>query len=131
MTDDTDNTSTPPAVGELLPRAAEAFGVRSKLATYSLDITNKVGAAKARGFERILEITLKDIDYLEAEILAGVLKTPIREIRGNAPYGVNCVVDIPIRGLGTKSERVLPVLTAWQIIEPGEAPRLVTAYIKP
>jgi hypothetical protein len=33
MTDDADNTSIPPAVGELLPRAAEAFGVRSKLAT--------------------------------------------------------------------------------------------------
>jgi hypothetical protein len=31
-----------PAVGEVLPRAAEAFGVRYKLETYSLDPTNEV-----------------------------------------------------------------------------------------
>jgi hypothetical protein len=31
-------------VGELLPRAAEAFGVRYKLATYSLDVFEQPGA---------------------------------------------------------------------------------------
>jgi hypothetical protein len=66
-----------PGVGELLPRAAAVFGVRAKLATYSLDITNKVGGPKARGLERILGITIDAIDYLEAQILARVLDTPI------------------------------------------------------
>jgi hypothetical protein len=64
-------------VGEVLPRGAEAFGVRYKLATYSLDITNEVGAPKARGFEKILGITIDAIDYLEAQILARVLDTPV------------------------------------------------------
>jgi hypothetical protein len=36
-------SSETPTVGELLPRAAEAFGVRHKLATYSLDITHTHG----------------------------------------------------------------------------------------
>jgi hypothetical protein len=57
-----DNPGTPtPAVGEVLPRAAEAYGVRYKLATYSLDPTNEVAASKVRGFEQILAITLRDI----------------------------------------------------------------------
>jgi hypothetical protein len=47
-------------VGDLLPRAAEAFGVRYKLETYSLDVTNKAGAPKARGFELILGIRIED-----------------------------------------------------------------------
>src|ERR1700728_2485181 len=103
MTDDPrteDPTAAhPPVEGELLPRAAEAFGVRYKLETYSLDVTHKKGGPKARGFERILKITIEDIDYLEAKILAGVLNTPISSVSDNAPYGVNCVVDMPIHGL--------------------------------
>ena len=48
------DTPAPPAVGELLPRAADAFGLRYKLETYSLDPTHKRGGPKARGFELIL-----------------------------------------------------------------------------
>jgi hypothetical protein len=44
-------TPPPPAAGELLPRAAEAYGVRRKLATYALDITHKDGGPKAQGFK--------------------------------------------------------------------------------
>lgn len=47
--------------------------MRVKLATYSLDVTNKDGAPKARGFELILGITIDAIDYLEAQILARIL----------------------------------------------------------
>ena len=47
--------------------------MRVNLATYSMDVNHKKGGPKARGFERILGITIEDIDYLEAEILAGVL----------------------------------------------------------
>jgi hypothetical protein len=65
-TPDTPGVS-PPAVGELVPRAAEAFGVRYKLATYSLDVDHKDGGPKAKGFKRILGITIKDIGYLEAQ----------------------------------------------------------------
>jgi hypothetical protein len=131
MADDPDNTSTPPLVGELLPRAAEAFGVRYKLETYSLDVTHEEGGPKARGFERILGITIEDIDYLEGAILAGAQTTPIRSISDNAPYGVNCVVNMPIRGVGARTDRVINVRTVWEYNQPGAPPRLVTAIPKP
>jgi hypothetical protein len=117
-----------PVVGELLPCAAEVFGVRVKLETYSLDINHKSGGPKALGFELILGIAIDAIDYLEAQILARVLDTPIGEIRDNAPYGVNCVVVMPIRGIGAKAERVADVLTSWEIKDASTPPRLVTAF---
>jgi hypothetical protein len=122
------NSGTP-TVGDLLPRAAEAYGVRSKLATYSLDTTNEVGAPKARGFELILGITIEAIDYLQAQIMARILDTPIGSVLDNPPYGVNCVVDIQVPGIGAKADRVAGVRTAWIISRPGEEPRLVSAYI--
>jgi hypothetical protein len=119
----------PPRVGELLPRAAEAFGVRYKLATYSLDIAHKRGGPKARGFDLILGITIDTIEYLETQILAHILDTPVREVHENAPWGIKCVVIVPVRGLGEKSGRVVDVTTVWQFDEPGVPPRLVNAYI--
>jgi hypothetical protein len=73
VADDPNTDPTESAEDELVPRAADAFGVRVKLATYSLDVTNKDGAPKARGFELILGITIDAIDYLEAQILARIL----------------------------------------------------------
>ncbi len=122
-------SSTAPTVGELLPRATQTLGVRYKLETYSLDITNEVGAPKARGFELILGITLEAIDYLETQIMTRVLDTPVCEVRENPPWGVNCVVDMPIPGIGAKADRIATVRTAWIISTPGAPPRLVSAYI--
>jgi hypothetical protein len=124
-------SSEAPAVGELLPRGAEAFGVRYKLATYSLDVTNRDGGPKARGFKLILGITIEDIEYLEAQILARILDTPIGEVRDNPPHGINYVVDIQVRGIGAKAESVITVRTVWIISAPGDPPRLVTALPKP
>jgi hypothetical protein len=118
----------PPCVGGLVPGAAEAFGVRYKLETYSLDIDHKSGGPKALGFELVLGITIDAIDYLEAQILARTLDTPISEIRDNAPYGVNCVVVMPIRGIGAKADRVADVLTSWEVKDATTPPRLVTAF---
>jgi hypothetical protein len=121
----------PPTVGELLPRAAEALGVRYKLETYSLDVTHKYGGPKARGFERILGITIDAIDYLEAQIMARILDTPVSQIRDNPPYGVNYVVNIQVRGIGAEADRVINVRTVWIFDYPGGPPRLVTAIPKP
>ena len=118
----------PPQVGQLLPRAADAFGVHVKLQTYSLDVNHKKGGPKARGFERILGITLENIDYLEGAIYTGVLVVPVSEVRDNAPWGIKGVVLIPVRGRGEKSGRLVHVITSWEIRTPGAAPRLVTAY---
>ena len=124
-------SSEAPAVGELLPRAAEAFGVRAKLATYSLDIAHEKGGPKARGFEQILGITIDAIEYLEAQILARILDTPIGEVRDNPPHGINYVVDIQVRGIGAKAGRVVTVRTIWIIGAAGDPPRLVNAFPKP
>ncbi|MGA8363227.1 MAG: DUF6883 domain-containing protein [Solirubrobacteraceae bacterium] len=126
----TDGTPPPPTVGEPLPRAAEAFGVRVKLETYSLDITHKDGGPKALGFELILGITIDAIDYLEGQIMGRVLDTPVSEVRDNPPYGVNCVVNIQVRGIGAQAGRVINVRTAWLISTAGDPPRLVSAYPK-
>lgn len=126
-----DDLPARPVVGEPLPRAEEAFGVRYKLATYSLDTTNEVGAPKARGFALILGITIEAIDYLEAQIMARLLDAPVSDIRDSPPYGVKCTVDMPIRGIGVKADRVVRVRSAWEIAEPGDPPRLVSAYPKP
>ncbi len=48
----------PPKAGEALPQVAEALGVREKLSDYSLNVTHEDGGPKARGFERILGITI-------------------------------------------------------------------------
>lgn len=61
-----------PVEGELIDRASEGFGVRVKLETYSLDVNHKKGGPKARGFERILGITLEHVDYLEGAIYTGI-----------------------------------------------------------
>jgi uncharacterized protein len=132
MADDA-NTEDPDAAppsdqGGLVPRAADAFGLRIKLETYSLDVTHPSGGPKARGFERILGITIDAIEYLEAQILARLLDTPVTKIRDNPPHGVNYVVDIQVRGIGAKADRVITVRI---ISAPGDAPRLVTALPKP
>jgi Domain of unknown function (DUF6883) len=120
----------PPTVGGLLPNAAQAFGLRYKLETYSLNATHSVGGAKARGFELILGITIDAIEYLETQILARIMDTPIREVRDNAPYGVKCVVDVQVSGIGAKAGRVAIVRTVWALDGPGVPPRLVTAIPK-
>ncbi len=120
-----------PKADELLPRAAEAIGVRDKLLRYSLDLTNEIGKPKARGFERILGITIEDVDYLESAIRAGILTLPVSTVRDNPPWGLKCVVNVPVYGLREKRGRVINVRTVWEIAGSDAPPRLVNAYLKP
>lgn len=121
----------PPKVGDPLSRGAEAVGVRRKLATYSLDLAHRRGGPKARRFEQLLGITIRDVDYLEGAILTGILVVPVGAVRDNPPWGVNCVVDVPVRGRGESSGRAIKVRTAWELIDADAAPRLVTAFLGP
>ncbi len=114
-----------------MPRREAAYGVHHKLAGYSLDPTNEVGRPKAIGFERILGITIDDIDYLEAAILDGARATSIVSVRENPPHGIGCVVDLQVRGLHDKRNRVVRVRTVWLLADASASPRLVTAYPKP
>jgi hypothetical protein len=124
-------SSGTPTVGELLPRAAEAFGVRDKLAGYSLDMTHEEGRSKAHGFARILGITIEDIGYLEGALHTGVLLAPVGSMRDKPPWGVECVVVVPVRGLGEKSGRVVNVRTAWLLTGTDDPPRMTTAFPRP
>jgi hypothetical protein len=120
----------PPRPGELLPRAEEAYGIREKLAGYSLDRNHPVGGPKARGFLKVLGISMASIEYLEAEIRAGILRAPITTTRKNPHDGINCVVEFPIRGVGTRSEIVVKLRTVW-LLRHDFPPRLISAYLKP
>jgi hypothetical protein len=78
----------------------------------------------------ILGIALDDIDYLDVCIRDGILRTEIGAIRDSPPYGINCVLDLSVRGLGAKSERAATVRTVWMVTDADAQPRLITAFIK-
>jgi len=120
----------PPQVGEFLPRASEAYGVREKLAQYCLNPEHPVGGPKAAGFALILGITLDSIDHLATEIREGVQRQPVAIVTDNEPYGVKCVVDIPIAGIGSYSGRTVKVRTVWELAAPPLPPRLISAFPK-
>ncbi|HET8813900.1 MAG TPA: hypothetical protein VFM51_02970 [Solirubrobacterales bacterium] len=120
----------PPRVGELLPRADEAIGVREKLATYSLDQHHRHGGPKARGFALILGITLESIDHLEGEIRRGVVCSPVTAVLHESS-AVKCVVEFPIRGLGAYERRIVNLRTVWRFSQASAPPRLLTAFLKP
>ena len=120
--------SWPPRVGELLPRCAEPNGIRIKLADHCLNNTHEQGAAKARGAEEILGISIDDLEHLAREIEVGISISPVTDVRDNAPYGFTCAVDLAVRGLGERGGSVIDTRTVWEIVSEGARPRLVTAY---
>jgi hypothetical protein len=121
------SVSWPPAVGELLPRANEAYGVNQKLVQYSLKAGHPRG--KAEGFARALALTADDLEYVAEALVSGIRTTPVSSVRPAGPHGFHCEVIVPVRGLGDRADRVANVLTAWQIRWDGDPPRLITAYI--
>lgn len=123
--------SWPPMLGEPLPRAAEAVGVREKLINYSLDVGHERGGTKARGFKRILGITIRDIDYLEEAIRRAILTAPVSAVRAQTRYGIHCEVRIEIRGLRDKRARAVTAITGWELAYADAVPRMTTAYLRP
>ena len=119
----------PPKIGGPLPRAEDAYNVHEKLREYSLDLSHGVGGAKAAGFLQILGISAADAEYLATVLLEGVRELPVTAVRDNAPFGLNCNVIVPVRGLGERAGRVANVLTSWELRHADDRPRLVTAYI--
>lgn len=121
----------PPKAGELLQRPEEATNVREKLAGYSLNMAHRDGGPKARAFERILGMTIDDLDHLEAAIHDGIGATEMSSVRHNPPYGYNCVVEFPLGGRGEKSGRTARLRTVWRVAAPDSPPHLTTAYLRP
>ena len=119
----------PPKIGEPLPRAEDAYNVHEKVRDYSLNLAHDVGGNKAAGFLQILGISSADAEYLAATFLDGVRELPVTAVRDNTPFGLNCNVIVPVRGLGERADRVANVLTSWELHHEDDRPRLVTAYI--
>lgn len=121
----------PPTAGEVLPRAAEAYGVQIKLRGYSLNSEHDSGSHKARVFRAFLGITLEDVEHLAEQLLAGVRDTPISAVRDNPLHGILCEVMVAVRGVRDRADCVALTTTSWEYRSPGDAPRLVSAYIDP
>ena len=82
----------PPTIGEVLPRGADAFGVEEKLSAYCLNPDHELGAAKARGFQRILGIAAADVEYLAAELLVarGMRRSRVSVITHRSACSARC-----------------------------------------
>ncbi len=119
--------SWPPQIGELLPRAEDAYGVEEKLLNYSLKAEHP--RRKAEAFARVLAVTADDLEYLAEAVLSGVRMTPVSGVRPAGVHGFHCEVIVQVHGLRDRADRVANVLTAWQIRWEGDRPRLITAYI--
>lgn len=103
----------PPQVGELLPRADEPVGVEYKLRTYSLNLRNPKSWPKANGFSVMVGLDLTAIEYVEQQILRGILMTPIRTVRAKPAVGYHCAVQFQIAGKGRYSHRTAELRTVW------------------
>src|ERR1700709_2930935 len=121
----------PPQVGELLPRTEQAEGLREKLIGYSLNASHVRGGPKALGFSAMLGLTIAEVDYLETVIRRGIRAAPIIAVRPNPPYGVKCLFEFPLRGLGARSHTTVNLRTVWQFGSPASPPRLLTGFPQP
>jgi hypothetical protein len=113
--------SWPPKVGELLPRAAEAWSEAHKWTDWIL-------AERGHGpeLQRVLHVTLEDVNVLWEAITGRILVDPITGIRDLGPHGLSCEVDTEL----TIDDRTAAIRTIWNYEGPGTAPRLVSAYPK-
>jgi len=111
--------SWPPKIGELLPRAADAWSEAHKWSEWIL-------AERGHGPEwaKVLHVGLDDLDLIWEAIAAAVLVEPVSRILDRGEHGLNCRVDVRL----TIAERSAPIRTVWNYQGPGAAPRLVSAY---
>lgn len=121
----------PPRVGLPLPAADHAVIDSTKLRQYVLNQDHPVGRHKANVFRMALDIKLDDWEYLRDCIFEQLPHMPVTDVRQprSEAEGHTWEVLVPIVGLGAKAERILTVITAWEIVE-GH-PALVTARVAP
>ena len=96
--------SWPPQVGELLPRAEDAYGVHEKLVEYSLKVGHPM--RKAAEFARMLAVTADDLEYVAEALLSGLHTTPVSGVRPAGVHGFHCEVIVQVRGLRDRADRV-------------------------
>lgn len=109
----------PPQVGEVLPRATDAWCVPEKWLAWIL-------ADDGHGAEwaKVLQVEAKEWELAWNALKEAVRDTAIKTVRLLDAGGVSCGVSAELSIGG----RTAPVVSAWHYAEPGAAPRLVTAY---
>jgi hypothetical protein len=109
----------PPAVGEVLPRAAEAYTAPEKWDQWIL-------AERGHGWEwaKVFRVGATDAERIWSAIAEAVLDAPIASVRDGSPHGLNCQVRVML----TLDDRTAHVMTIWHYASKSHAPRLVTAY---
>ena len=110
-----------PAVGELLPRAAEAYSAPEKWDQWIL-------AGRGHGWEwaRVFRVGPADVEEIWRAITEAVLDAPISSVH-RADTGVSCAVYAVLE-IGA---RTAPVRSVWHYANAEAAPRLVTAFPVP
>jgi hypothetical protein len=113
--------SDSPTVGELLPRAAEAYTAPEKWDQWIL-------TDRGHGWEwaRVFRVGPADVEEIWHAIADAVLDAPISSVR-RADTGVSCAVYVVL----TINARTAAVRTVWHYANAGAAPRLVTGYPVP
>lgn len=102
-----------------MPRASDAFSEAHKWTDWIL-------AERGHGpeFERVLRVTLADLDALWEAISQRILSDAVTGVRDLGAHGLNCEVDMEL----TLGGRTAMLRTVWNYGGPGATPRLVTAY---
>jgi len=126
-----DLDSEQPRIGQALPEACDAHIDSEKLVDYVLDPEHPVGKDKAAVFRQALDIERDDWEYLRDSILEALPHHPVTDVRNpeRTHAASTWEVLVPIQGLGTRAERRLLVITAWEMID--ARPQLVTARVAP
>ena len=106
----------------ILPNASEARVDREKVVEYLLSLSHPDGRDKAAFFMRFGFRIEEWKTFADALREIGISNPVTGEVE--SVYGRRYTVDGPLR---TPDGRMPKVRTVW-IVEPGTAPRLVTAY---
>lgn len=107
-----------------LPNSPEEVEVQSrKLTAYLLNRDNAEGRSKAEFFERELDISSANSDFLQSQLIDSLREAPLIDVRLDN-YGIRFGALLPVKG---RNGRTATVKTAW-IVRSGERASLVTAF---
>jgi len=108
----------------ILPNAADAFIDEEKLIGYSLNFEHPTGKHKAYVFQKRLNITSADIDWLIEQIFVNILLNEAKLV-STIRHGTLWQVDFSIE----KEKNTAIIRTGWIIRLEENFPRLTTCYI--
>lgn len=107
-----------------LPNSEMTIIDDSKLTAYSLNFSHDEGKHKARVFQSVLGITLKNLEEIKMVLLEAVKNYEAIPTKANS-YGQKYIIDFPM----TRNNQTAIIHSVWIIRNEENFPRLVTCYI--